>query len=372
MANERVPIQKGREIPDEVTVVVGGQSFDGWEDVSITKNLESIANSFSLTLFDKFEGLRENWPMRPGVEIQININKERVITGRIEKANPAFTKDSRSFTISGRSFPGDLVDCMHTGPAEYLNITLKKLAEELVKPFGLRVFESIIADTISKFVVKPGETVFEALDRAARAQGLFFISTRNGNIRLTRAGATEQRFRAFSSIEQNVNLLSASADYDESKRHNDYIVKGQGAGLPTFNGLKASQPEGTAKDLGIKRHRPLILIAESNTDSAKAKTRAEWEASVRLAQSVRVSATVQGWTQGNRTLWGINQIVKFRSRILGLNRDLLIVSVEHTDGATEGKETKMTLTDAKAYVPESEKNKKETDDIFASLGANFK
>lgn len=367
MANETRPTQKGREIADEVTIVVGTQVFDGWQTVSVTKNLESIANQFSIGLFDKFEGLRANWPLKPGVPVKVNINGDRVITGRIEKLNVNYTDEDRSFVISGRSNPGDLVDCMHTGAAEFSNISLDKLAEELVKPFGLRVFLSVEPKVISKFSVKPGETIFEALDRAARLQGFFFVSTREGNIRLTRAA----RARAATSLEQDINILSATANYDDSKRHNQYIVKGQTSGLPDFNGADVTQPEGQALDAGIVRHRPFIMIAESSADSAQSKTRAEWEASSRLAQAIRVTANVQGWTQEDGSLWGINQVTNFKSRFLGLNRDLLITSVSHTDGVRTGKTTEITLVDPQAYAANPEVNKDEKDDIFADLGAEF-
>lgn len=367
MASESTPIKKGRELKEEVTVSVGGKAFDGWEQVSIQKNLESITNGFSIDLFDRFESLREKWPFQPGTEIKVSIDRQRIITGRVEKVNVSYTEERRGYTISGRSKPGDLVDSMHVGDAEFKNIKLEKLAEELVKPFGLKVFLSVETQTIDKFAVKPGETIFEALDRAARLQGFFFISTRNGNIRLTRAA----RERAESTLEQGVNILSATADYDDSMRHDQYIVKGQTSGIDDFFGDNVTNPEGTAKDLGIKRHRPFIMIAEGSADSARAKTRAEWEASSRLAKAIRVTATVQGWTQSGGTIWGINQVISFKSTFLGLNRDLLIVGVEHQDGAQEGKITTLTLTDPQAYNPEPEKNKSEKDDIFASLGAEF-
>jgi len=364
-------IQRGRLIPDEVTVRIGGRAFDGWEGVAISKNLESIANQFSIELFDKFAGLRQNWPLKPGVSARVDINDQRIITGRIEKLDVTYNDERRGYTISGRSKPGDLVDCMHVGDAEFKNIPLDKLAEELVRPFGLRVFLSVEPKVIDKFSVKPGETVFEALDRAARSQGFFFISTRAGNIRLTRAA----RARAKTSIEQGVNILAATATYDDTQRHDQYIVKGQTVGLPVdlgdFFGEKVTSPEGIAKDLGITRHRPFIMISEANADTTKAQTRAEWEASARLAKSIRVTAAVQGWTQSEGTIWGINQVTPFRSEFLGLNRDLLIVSVEHLQSAESGQVTNLTLTDPEAYNPEPEKNAKAKDNIILDLGSEF-
>lgn len=363
MANERVALKKGKPIKDETVILVNNQVFDGWKTVSINKNLESISNSFQIELFDRFVGLRTQWPFRPGVSIKININKERVFTGRIEKVDVDYSPSSRSFSISGRSLPGDLVECGHTGDAEFNDITLTDLATELIKPFGLRVFESVKTEKIAKFSVKPGESIFEALDRAARLQGFFFISTRGGNIRITRAA----RARASTVLEQDVNILSANASYDDSDRHNEYTVKGQTSGVPTFNGAQAAQAEGKAFDRSITRHRPLIMIAESNADSAQAEKRAQWEAAVRLGKSIRVGVTVQGWTQQDGKLWGINQVTRVKSSFLGLNRDLLITSLEHSDGAEQSRQTRLTLTDKNAFIPEPEKNKKASDDLIKQL-----
>ena len=149
----------------------------------------------------------------------------------------------------------------------YKNISIVKLAEELVKPFGLRVLTSVIDSPIDKFAVKPGEFVFEALDRAARLQGFLFVSTRGGNIRLTKAATSEARFRAFSSLEQGVNLIGGRATFDDSKRHNTYKVIGQAAGKDDFFGAEVAQPKGTATDAGVSRHRPLTIIAEGSVDN---------------------------------------------------------------------------------------------------------
>jgi len=113
------------------------------------------------------------------------------------------------------------------------------------------------------------------------------------------------------------------------------------------------------------------MIAEGNADSAKAKLRAEWEAATRLAKAIRVSASVAGWTQDNGELWGVNQIIHFHSSFLGLNQDLLSLTISHTEAVSAGKTTTFTLTDKNAYLPEPEKNKKKKDDIFASLGVGF-
>ena len=52
MVLARRPTQRGRVIPEEISISVGGQAFNGWQSVSITKNIESIANQFSIDLFN--------------------------------------------------------------------------------------------------------------------------------------------------------------------------------------------------------------------------------------------------------------------------------------------------------------------------------
>jgi len=368
MANELRPNVKGRVLPDAVSVLVGGKTYDGWQTVAIQKSIKSIANSFSISLHDRFAGLQAQWPLKPGVSTKVNIGQERVITGRIEKLDVNYQPGSRGFTISGRSKPGDLVDCSHTGKCEYKNITLDALARELVAPFGIKVFLSVdTPDIIAKVAVKPGETVFEVLDRQARLQGFFWISTRGGNIRLTRAG----RLPSFSSLSQDINIEGATASFDDSKRHNEYLVKGQGAGLPDFFAKDVTQPEGQAKDAGVTRHRPLVILAEGNVDSAKAKIRAQWEASSRLAKAIRVTCTVDGWTQEDGSLWGINQITHLKSAFLGINGKMLISDLIHKRANGGGTTTDLTLVDPQSYALKPVLNDKKDSDIMASLGANF-
>lgn len=367
MANQVQPTQRGKRLKDEVAIALNGQVFSGWESISVTRNLDSIANVFNIKLFDKFSPLKRDWPLKPGVRVDVNVNANPVMSGRIEKLSPSFNPTSRTYTISGRSKAGDLVDCGHLGPAEYINLPLDDLARKLIEPFGLKLFLSVVPSNIEKFSVKPGESVFEALDRAARLQGFFFVSTREGNLRLTRAA----RARATTSLKEGVNILSANANYDDSQRFSEYQVRGQSFGVPDFFGASVTEPVGKALDSGVTRYRPLVTIAESSVDSAKATTRAQWEASSRLARAISVNVLVQGWTQEDGNLWDINQLVALKSAFLGLERDMLITSVELRDSVSGGKETSITLTDPQAYTVTPTLNKDKKDDILASLGTEF-
>ena len=130
-----------------------------------------------------------------------------------------------------------------------------------------------------------------------RQQGFCWLSTRSGNIRLTKGASGEQRFRAVSRIEEGDNLKSGTIVIDESERFSKYTVKASSPGSDDYPGLVSSSAEGVSYDRGITRNRPLILIAEGNADSALAKRRAQWEASSRLARAVKIDIVTQNWLQ---------------------------------------------------------------------------
>lgn len=363
-ANSFLPTVKGKKLSETITVETGdGVIFDGWTSVSVTKNLETLAHGFSMTLHDKFLPLKERWPLKPGVLVKINIAKERVLTGHIEKLDASYSEGSRILSVSGRSLPGDLIESSVEGPMEYTQISLEELAKQLIAPFGLKVFLSVIPKKIEKFSVRPDESVFEALDRAARLQGFFWVSTRGGNIRLTRAG----RARSASELNQDFNIKAASISIDTSERHNKYKVVGQRNGTDDISGVTASQPSGTATDSGITRHRPLTIVAESTIDLDSAKTRAEWEAANRIARGMRIICETESWLQQDKSLWDINQIVRFRSSFLGLDADLLISSIEQKQDNQSGTTTSFGLVRKDSFDPEPDK--KESDDPLSILGS---
>lgn len=358
MANEFIPRQRGEIISNAVTLLLpNGKVFDGWEDMTISKNLESIANTFSFKFDDRFQVSQTKWPFKPGDLVRVNIGSERVITGFIDNMKINFSAGARNISVSGRSKAGDLIDCSVSEPFEIMNNNVIQIAEKLTAPFvtstGRRQFQiltSVESKIIEKFSTKPGESVFTAIDRAARLQGFFWVSTRKGNIRLT----TISRARATTELHQDVNIKDGSISFNESQRYSEYTVIGNRSGKKEFAGLVASEPAGFAKDLGIERFRPLTIVAEGSVDTDQSTDRAQWEAAVRLGKGLNIGTTVQDWRQKDGTLWGVNQITRVRSKFLGVDRDFLISNVTHIKNNNQGTVTKITLKREDAFQPKSE------------------
>lgn len=333
--------EKGKVLSDDVTIYVDGKVYAGWTDLSISKALTSIASSFSLSIIDKWSRDLKNWPLIPGKEIHIHIGKTSIFKGFIEKMDRSRTGSNRSISITGRSRTGDLVECSIVGNIEFKAQKIEQLIQKFCEPFGIKVTTYIdTGKAISVSAVKTSEPVFDFIDTMARRAGFLLVVTPNGNIEITRKGDK----RSPTALVQGINLLYYSDSYDLTNRFSEYIVKSQGDSFVSS--------KGSAKDMGIKRYRPKILIAESSSDSSDVQKRAEWESTFQAAKSLTVKVSVQGWRRSDGTLWTVNELVHTEIPDLGVDGDMLISEIEFSKGS--GTIASMSLIRPDAYDPKED------------------
>jgi prophage tail gpP-like protein len=308
----------------EVILTVNGARYGGWTRVEIRSGIEQISSTFSLGLTERWSDRAEAWPIRQGDACTVAAGGEILITGYVDDVLPSFDNDNHGITVVGRDKTGDLVDCSAIAESgEFHGRDLLQIAEALVKPFKIKVSaETDLGAPLKRFSIQEGETVFEALERAARMRGVLLISDGLGNLVITRAGSG----RVGTGLVQGDNILSGRATYSLRERYKNYICKGQAAGFDTSTPEQNSGPRGEAADKNVGRYRPLLIVAEDLADSAGLKERALWEAAVRMGRSARPEITVQGWSHP-AGLWRPNRLVPVRCPYLKLDRDLLIVGV---------------------------------------------
>lgn len=361
--SEKVPsiTEKNVVIDDAVSLFSEGNIYDGWETASITRELNSIASSFNLGLTDIWTIDNQKWRLKPGDSAEIHIGKTAIVNGYLDALNISFSAQQRVINALGRSKTADLVDCSYVGPNEFSPLPINSIVQKLIEPFGLSVeLKSDAGANFNKFNIRTGETVFEAIDRLARARTLLVYPSFDGNVVLEKKGAK----RASTELRQGINILSGSANFDNTNRYSDYIVKGQAAGI-IGSKEDARKAKGEAKDAGILRYRPIQLIAENNTDTGGTKERAKYEAAIRAAKSSQVQITTQGWFQADGTPWDINQIIGVYAPFLGIRVDMLCVGATYRK-SNSGTTTTLRLIreDAFEFKETVEKDK----DPFADLG----
>jgi prophage tail gpP-like protein len=334
----------------EVSLRVAGKDYRGWKSVRVTRSIEAVSGRFDLAVADA--GLE--LPIEEGAACTVLVGTTPIITGYVETLDLSFDPESHDVSVSGRDRTGDLVDCSAVlGQWEFRGVPLLTYVQRLAEPFGIAVSLQpglILTDPPPpKFTIDPGDTIFEALDKACRMAGVLPISDGLGGLVLTRVGVGE---RVATALVEGQNILRGSASRDVTGRYGRYIVSAQKAGTDESWGSDAAAVKGEATDETVRPARVLLIRPESSASASYAKRRAQWEAKVRAARSEPVQLTVQGWTQGRPgTPWPVNALVQVRSPTLRINGEMLITEVTYSldDGGTT---TELQLRRPDAFLPE--------------------
>lgn len=337
----------------DVTLTIGGARHEGWKSAAVTLSMESLAGTFDLTVSERWPGQAARRVISPGAAARLAVDGETVITGYVDEVSPSFDAKSHEVSVRGRDAAADLVDCAGDyRPGEWMGLTLAEIAARLASPFGIAVRDLAGAQLpFAKFTAQQGETVFEAISRACRMRAVLAISDGGGGLILTRAGATDSGARL-----TRDNMLSASGLYSTRERHNQYIVKGQESGGSGWG--ETVEPVGKASDPAIKRHRPLVILAEEPADGISLDDRAAWEASTRAGRSRRISVTLQGWRSGSGRLWRPNETLHIADEWLDVDRRMMIAGVTFRKDARAGSTADLELVRPEAFdilpLPETE------------------
>lgn len=336
-------------LPDHnVQLMVGGMLYSGWTSVDIERGIDQMAGSFRLRLAARERTEAQDWPIRDGAECKVMLAGTALITGYIDSFTTFVDAEQRGIDVAGRDRTADLVDCsaIHT-PGSWIGRKLEQIAAELVKPFGITVETS--GDTgapFRRFALQQGETVFAAIERMCRYRGVVAWSSGDGVLRI---GNPDQG-TTIGRLAEGVNVISASGTSDVSERFSDYVVKGQASGSDERSGAAVAQVKGEARDAGITRYRPLLIIGEEQADQASLKKRAGWEASVRAGRGQTAQITVPGWLNaaGRPFAHGMRADCDVPSaRISG---QLLIERLRFTRDAESGTTTTFDLVPPEAWT----------------------
>lgn len=332
-----------------VEIKVDGQIYGGWKSARVTFGIEQIANSFDLSVTDRWSGQDLPRPIKVGAACQILVDGELVITGYVDDVSPEYDANSHGISISGRDAAGDLVDCsaMHKS-GQWANSSLDKILRDVCAPFNIKVLvDAPLGDKFATFSIQEGESAFECIDRACRMRAVMPISDGKGNVVITRA----KTGAPVASLIQGENILYARGEFSLRERFSSYAIKGQDRGSDD----NANAPENhtqvaaTSVDSFIKRHRPLIVLAEDKGAHASYKNRAEWERNVRRGRSARATVRVNGWRNLSGDLWRANTLVQLSSSYLGADAVLLVVGGSYSLDESQGMVTELSLVGREAF-----------------------
>ena len=341
---------------DDLELLVNGVNYAGWTSLGVTRAMDAAATAFTVTLTERWEGGRnqaaqvEPWPILPGDACEVRLGGTPMVVGYVDIFRPSFSANDHSINVQGRDKVGDLIDCsaVHS-PDEWRNIDLLRFAQALAKPFGVTVVADVdVGAPFSVCKLQQGETAFKAIERYARQRRVLLMPNGAGGLLITRAGTR----RAQVGLVQGENIKSADGSIDHSQRFRNYLVKGQAGYSPDSDGETESHIEGAVTDSGIKRYRPMLLVAETGGTAAGLNERATWEANSRIGKSAGASIMVQGWRQlPGGPLWEPGLLVSVRSPWLRMDGEMIIRQVTYERGEN-GTTTKLDIVSPQAFAPE--------------------
>ncbi|MBX9594711.1 MAG: hypothetical protein K2X46_10130, partial [Roseomonas sp.] len=260
-------------------MLVAGNVHRGWRSMKLSTTLDAPAAKFSVEMAERWaaspDGLARG--VKPGAACQLRLDGDLVLDGWLDAVEASYGPRDHALVATGRDKVGDLVDnaAVLEGPHEWRGLRLVEIVTRLATPYGVTVRTDIEADArFPLFAIQPGETAWEAVDRAARARGVLVVGDGLGGLLLTRAAKAGP---AAGIIQMGANVLECRATFDHSERHSVVAVRSQSNGQAAFEGVQditdIAHPrvtEGAAglirarlttthQDTGVARYRPRVL-----------------------------------------------------------------------------------------------------------------
>lgn len=331
---------------EEITLTIAGQVFGGWTSVEVSRRLDALAGSFNMEMTERWPGHPDKWQITAGSPCSVAVGKDKVFTGYVDEVDPSYDAGRHQVRVTGREKTADLIDCsaIHK-PGSWKNRRIEQIAAELASPFGIAT-KAVTATgaPFPAFALQQGETVFEAIDRMAKQRGLLPVTNEDGDLEFRRPGQTKASYR----LVEGDNIEGGSFRNDAKARFSDYIIKGHGVGADFLSGTKASRPSASAKDPGMPRYRPLLIVHNVGATTASLTDRAKWEATTRAAKGQEATLKVVGWRSRDGALYRFDQLVTASAPTLGVEGELLVSGVKYSLDSRGGV-TDLTLVRKEAF-----------------------
>ena len=339
----------------KIELEVDGMKTEGWESLAVSMGMDRAVRAFQLSVATRRQEIR------PGQACRMLLDDEPLVTGYIDSVRSSYAKGSHTTAIAGRSKTADLVDCsIPRGMWKSLSTkrhdhpTLAELANRWVEPFGLDVrISQEVHDRLKRienYSPEPGRRVFEAIEFLARQAGVLCMDDADGNLVMADAGQAGRVATALVASETGWTVLSATVDSTFAQRYSEYtLLSKTGVSWTGDNSEEVRQHTTTALDQSVTRFRPSAEFAEQSLNLKQAQERVLWRANVAAGKSFRVNVTVNGWRNPDGDIWKSNTILQYRDVGLGVNRELVIVSVDLSvsDG---GVITRLAMSPLSAYL----------------------
>lgn len=303
--------ETGAENPDEVQVIINGQTFKFFNGFSLSLAYDKLANEFSFTApFDPdIQEIRDAFkPIYQPTDIYIG--GKLVLKGQ-SAARPVLEPNRNAVNVSGYTITGTLSKTAISDPFEFkAGSTFADIITDIARRFGLAV---VIDATAKEEADKPYEerVVFSntarvggKLTRLAQGRGLILSSTFNGRLRVTKPNVEGETVQAFVSGDESTTINIVPA-FNADALSTSYIAYAPES-APVSAGADSASLKGIKQPNIIQRMHAIIAPEGANID-VEAAVRGERGRS--YGEWLKINVDAVGWRDRNGNLYQPNTLV---------------------------------------------------------------
>jgi prophage tail gpP-like protein len=314
---------------DQVEVVIGGKVQASWSHYEIDSDLMTPADAWSVSL--QAASLDLPAAVRSAKTAQIRVGGDLVMTGQIDSRTHAVRKGQQTLEIRGRDDASLLLDC--SAPIfSAVEITLQDIITKVVRPLGISKVRIDADKTMvtERVAIEPGETGWQALQRAAEGNGLWPWFEPDGTLVVGGPDYSTPPVDHLVLRRDGVgnNVLEVAEQADPVEQFSEVAVLGQ----VSMTGTRTSHPsvKGVVRDTSVSSYRPKVVVDHDAFNTQVAQARARKIISDARVKAFSVTVAIKGHRTSSGELWRPGQRVHVEFEDLGLKAPMFIMARRFT------------------------------------------
>lgn len=286
-----------------MTLTINNKKFDFFNQFSLQLRFDAIASAFGFAAYFDSGNAEHKALLKPlsYARAVVEHNGEVLVTGTIIGNTFKDAPQKQLCTVSGYSVTGVLEDCeipTSLYPLQSDGLTLKQIAEKLLKPFniGMVISDSVKAKMDKTYNVtnaKATQTIKSYLTELAAQENIILTHTAGGSLLFTEAKADLKPVQDF---ERGAPGLEFSLSINGQAMHSDItVIKEADIDSPNAG-------EATVKNNLVTLFRPKVVVQssgdENSTEQAAKNVRAEELKNIKLS----ISMNTDRWLTNNKVI----------------------------------------------------------------------
>lgn len=335
---------------EPVSLLIEGRVHGNWKRYSVDSDLMRPAAGWSVSL-----GLPDGVlppAVEPGVRVEVRIGRDVAMTGRVDDVEDDVGSRSVTLAMSGRDAAAILTDCSAPIFAAKA-MSLEQIVKSVVNPLGIsKVRIDPRGRGVSEKVnIEPGDTAWDALERAAQANGLWPWFAPDGTLVV---GGPDYDAPPVASLilrrdgkGNNVKRLRRVVSI--ARRYSEITILGQSHGTDLADGKNAMRT--IVRDPAVKVYRPRILTASDAISSDSLSQQANKELADGRLDGLTYIAEVRGHRTSSGVLWAPGQRVHLEDDRRGFKGVLFLMARQFMGGSGVATTTTLVLKEDKVWIP---------------------